>query len=92
MDCFEATQWTRWLGRKLIEEKISLDSASFYNGILTFKPELRPWLLDFQVHAWNNAGVVLNAANSIHRWIDRRLKTDFGKFKRDYGTTGLVHP
>ena len=90
MDCFEATQWSRWLGLKLIEEKISLDAATFYHGILTYKPEFFPWLLDFQIRAWKDAGLVINAVNSLHRWIDRRLKTDFGKFIHKHGTSGLA--
>ena len=90
MDCFEATQWSRWLGMKLIEEKISVDSASFYRGILSYKPEFRPWLLDFQIRAWKDAGFVINATNSLHRWIDRRLKSDFGKFRQEHDPSGVV--
>lgn len=88
MGCFEATQWSRWLGSKLIEEKISLDAASFYRGILSYKPEFLPWLLDFQIRARRDAGFVTSAVNSLHRWIDRRLKADFGRFRQEHGTTG----
>jgi radical SAM superfamily enzyme YgiQ (UPF0313 family) len=81
MDCFEATQWSRYLGLRLVKEKISLDAASFYRGILTFKPEYLPWLLDFQVRAWEDAGMISGAAKMLHRWIDGRLKKDFDYFK-----------
>jgi len=84
MDCFEATQWTRWLGGKLIEEKISLDAATFYRGILTYKPEYLPWLLDFQIRARKDAGAISAATNVLHRWIDGRLKSDLGKFKHEH--------
>ena len=87
MDCFEATKWSRYLGLRLVNEKISLDAASFYSGILTFKHEYLPWLLDFQVRAWEDAGVISGIANALHRWIDRRLKSDFGRFKRTYRGT-----
>ena len=87
MGCFEATQWSRWLGIKLIEEKISLDAASFYHGVLTYKSEFSPWLLDFQIRAWKDAGFVTNAANTLHRWIDRRLKADFGRFRQEHAPT-----
>jgi anaerobic magnesium-protoporphyrin IX monomethyl ester cyclase len=90
MGCFEATQWSRWLGIKLIEEKISLDAASFYHGVLTYKSEFSPWLLEFQVRAWKDAGFVINVANSLHRWIDRRLKADFGRFRQEHATTRLA--
>ena len=86
MDCFEAARWSRWLGRKLIEEKISLDAATFYRGILTYKPDYLPWLLDFQVRAWKDAGFISGVANLLHRWIDRRLTSDFGDFRRKYRT------
>ena len=82
MDCFEATHWSRWLGHRLIEDKISLDAASFYRGILTYKPEYLPWLLEFQARAWKDAGFVSRAASLLHRWIDRRLESDLQKFKR----------
>ena len=81
MDCFEATQWSRYLGLRLVKEKISLDAASFYRGILTFKPAYLPWLLDFQVRAWEDAGIISGAAKMLHRWIDSRLKRDFDRFK-----------
>jgi anaerobic magnesium-protoporphyrin IX monomethyl ester cyclase len=84
MDCFEATKWSRYLGQRLIDEKISLDAASFYRGILTYKPEYLPWLLDFQIRAWEDAGMISRVANVLHRWIDRRLKSDFERFKRSY--------
>lgn len=84
MDCFEATQWSRYLGLRLVKEKISLDAASFYRGILTYKPEYLPWLLDFQIRAWEDAGAVSKLANVLHRWIDKRLKADLGRFKRTY--------
>jgi radical SAM superfamily enzyme YgiQ (UPF0313 family) len=90
MDCYEATQWSRWLGTRLIEEKISLDAASFYRGILTYKPEYLPWLLDFQVRAWEDAGIVSGGVNLLHRWIDRRLKADFGRFRRTCSADALT--
>lgn len=83
MDCFEATQWSRWLGLELIKQKISLDAASFYRGILTYRPEYLPWLLEFQVRAREDAGAVSGAARLLHRWIDRRLQSDLADFKRD---------
>ncbi len=82
MNCFEAAQWSRWLGIRLIEEKISLDAASFYRGILTYKPEFLPWLLEFQVRAWEDAGLVSGATRLLHRWIDRRLQSGLRDFKR----------
>ena len=92
MDCFEATQWSRWLGMTLIEEKISLDAASFYRGILTYRPEYLPWLLEFQARAWKDAGVVSGVANLLHRWIDRRLRSDLGDFKQRFrSTAGADH-
>jgi len=90
MGCFEATQWSRWLGTKLIEEKISLDAASFYHGVLSYKPEFSPWLLDFQVRAWKEAGFMISAGNTLHRWIDRRLKADFGRFRQEHAATRLA--
>lgn len=94
MNCFEATQWSRWLGTRLIEEKISLDAASFYRGILAYKQEYLPWLLEFQVRAWKDAGLVAGATRLLHRWIDRRLQSGLRDFKRKYRATaasGYAH-
>lgn len=75
MSCAEAGTHLRTLTRTLIEQRVSLDAAVFYGGILDFVPEHRPAMLEFQRDAFlaSRGRPVFDA---VHQWIDRRLERD----------------
>lgn len=75
MTCAEAGQHLRQMTRTLIEEKVSLDAAIYYNGILDYVPAHRGVLLQFQADAFE-ASVGRRLFNGMHAWIDRRLRED----------------
>jgi anaerobic magnesium-protoporphyrin IX monomethyl ester cyclase len=76
MSCADVGNHTRSLARALISERISLDAAVFYNGILRYTPALREEMLDFQAAALNATPVLRHAFNALNGWIDRRLRVD----------------
>lgn len=76
MSCDAVGNHTRWLSRALIEQRISLDAAIFYAGILGYSPEHRPHLLAFQADAIAGAPLASRLFDRVHGWIDARLTRD----------------
>ncbi|MBI3551604.1 MAG: radical SAM protein [Elusimicrobia bacterium] len=75
MDCAEAAAKARELDRRLAVDKISLNAAAFYPGILGYEPALREPLLDFQRRSLSRP-VGRGAFDMLHRFIDARLRRD----------------
>jgi anaerobic magnesium-protoporphyrin IX monomethyl ester cyclase len=75
MSCAEAGLHLRKLTRSLIEERISLDAAIFYGGILDYLPEHRAAMLDFQKDAFSRSRGK-PVFDMMHQWIDARLERD----------------
>lgn len=75
MNCAEAGLHLRRMTRTLIEEKVSLDAAIYYNGILDYVPAHREALLQFQADAFA-ASRGRRVFDKVHSWIDQRLRED----------------
>jgi anaerobic magnesium-protoporphyrin IX monomethyl ester cyclase len=82
MNAVEASQATRNLHSRLMRNRISLNAALFYSGMLQFDPAQREALLDFQADCVNRHPVVQGAVNLAHRWLDRRLERNFQVWNR----------
>ncbi len=79
MSCDEAGAQTRALTRTLIDKRVSLDAALFYHGILRYRASLREELLDFQRGALHGAPLLSSAFDTLHSWVDRRLRDDVAR-------------
>ncbi len=80
MDCSEAAESARQLNQKIVENKLSLDASIFYQGILSFRPNMRDDLLDFQYESYSSNVFLKNIFFKIHSWINKKLKKDLNKF------------
>ncbi len=79
MSCDEAGAQTRALTRILIDKRVSLDAALFYHGILRYRASLREEFLDFQRGALHGAPLLSRAFDTLHSWVDRRLRDDVAR-------------
>ncbi len=89
MNCQEASIAARKLGHEIINNKLSLDASLFYQGILSFKPEMRTDLLDFQSKGRKSNKLLVKIFSKIHLWINKKLKkdlTDFFQKKKENGS------
>jgi radical SAM superfamily enzyme YgiQ (UPF0313 family) len=73
MDCTQAARWTRKLNSMIIENKVSLDSTIFYQGILSFQPKYREDLLNFQYNAYNRRPWLRKIFHKLHLWSEKKL-------------------
>jgi len=76
MDCLEATTHQWQLSEKLIANRVSLDAAIFYKGILRYDPKLRDDMLSYQSQCVNQHDRLYSAINVVRRWCDKRLARD----------------
>lgn len=76
MDCTQAADYSRWLMRELIENKVSIDAMSFYKNILRFKPEFREDLLRIQSQAFKKSKFIIWTFTVVHKFLNRRLTRD----------------
>lgn len=76
MDCLEATKHQWLLSEKLIANKVSLDAAIFYKGILRYDPALRADMLQYQKQAVARHSGLYSVIKLISRWCDRKLAKD----------------
>lgn len=83
MDCGEAVNHARWLRRKLVQDKISIDALSFYKNALGYRSEYRVPLLDLQAKLYEQASLKRHLFSAVHRAVDVFLRRDM---KRGLGT------
>lgn len=76
MTCREVGGLIRDFDRRVALGKRSLHAGVFYAGILNFRPEERPALLEFQKRAHERGAAFTGAFDRLNRWIDRRLAAD----------------
>ncbi len=79
MSCTDVGNHVRRLTRALIERRVSLDAALYYQGILHYRSALRDELLDFQREALGGAPFVARAFDWLNEWIDGRLRADVAR-------------
>jgi len=76
MDCLEATTHQWQLSEKLISNKVSLDAAIFYKGILRYDPALRENMLSYQQQCVKQHNYIYSIIKAIRTWCDKRLAKD----------------
>jgi anaerobic magnesium-protoporphyrin IX monomethyl ester cyclase len=73
MSCAEVGNRVRELDRRLMRGRVALNAAVFYPLLLSFQPEQREALLDFQARAAGHS-FLEGAFGLANRWVDRRLR------------------
>jgi radical SAM superfamily enzyme YgiQ (UPF0313 family) len=76
MSCADVGNHVRSLDYRLMRNRVSLNAALFYGGMLGFDASQRYELLEFQRRVAANHSVVRGLFNLMHRWVDRRLRRD----------------
>lgn len=89
MDCREASQMARYMGREIVRRRIAMDATLFYRSILFYEPELRDELLDLQLRASQNHWWLRAIFGVIHRGIDWMFRRDFNRSMRSEKLTSV---
>ena len=76
MNCGEAAIWSRKLNARIIENRLSLDAAIFFQGTLHFDHALTDEMLDFQKRALQSNRWPQKAFDGIHKWVDKKMMRD----------------
>jgi anaerobic magnesium-protoporphyrin IX monomethyl ester cyclase len=79
MSCAEVGNHVRALDRRIMRNRVSLNAALFYQGMLHYDPAQRDALLDFQQRVAENHGLVRSLFGLVHRWVDGRLRRDVAR-------------
>jgi hypothetical protein len=79
MSCADVGNHVRALDRRLMANRVSLNAAIFYGGMLSFDASHRNTLLDFQHRVATHHSVVRGIFSLVHHWVDRRLRRDVAK-------------
>ncbi len=76
MSCVDVGNHVRRLQRRLMEDRISLDAALFYDGIMGYDPRHREALLDFQARAIRGGARTRWLLDRLNDRVDRKLARD----------------
>jgi radical SAM superfamily enzyme YgiQ (UPF0313 family) len=79
MSCAEVGNHVRQLDRRIMRNRVALNAALFYQGMLGYDPAAREALLDFQRRVAENHALVRALFGLAHRWVDRRLRRDVAR-------------
>jgi len=80
MSAMDVGHWWRWLHRRMMLQKVSLDASLFYKGMLEYRRALhRGPLLDFQKDAITHHAVLRTVFSGIRRWSGKRLRKDMSE-------------
>jgi radical SAM superfamily enzyme YgiQ (UPF0313 family) len=79
MSSADVGRHVRRLNRQLIENRVALNAATFYSGLLRYSPSQRDDLLDFQSATVNQHRLLTRGFDLLHGWIDRRLADDMAR-------------
>lgn len=74
MSSAEVGNHVRALDRRLMRERIALNAALFYPALLSFHPEQRDALLDFQQRTATGHPLLRRGFDLANRWVDGRLR------------------
>lgn len=77
MSCADVGNHVRDLDRRLMRDRVALNAAVFYPYLLSFQPERREALLDFQSRAAGHS-LLERAFGWANRWVDGRLRRAVG--------------
>ena len=89
MSCSEVGNHVRALDQRLMANRVSLNAAIFFGGMLGYDPSQREVLLDFQRRVAVNHSVVRGLFSLVHRWVDRRLRRDVAKHFNGHQESGV---
>lgn len=79
MACDEVGNHVRRLDRRMMENRVALNAALFYQGMLRYRAADREALLDFQRRVAENHPIVRSLFGTVNRWVDRRLRRDVAR-------------
>ena len=79
MSAADVGRHVRRLNRELIENRVALNAATFYSGLLRYSVAQRDALLDFQRASVNDHPLLGHGFDLLHGWIDRRLADDMAR-------------
>jgi radical SAM superfamily enzyme YgiQ (UPF0313 family) len=74
MSCADVGNHVRDLDRRLMRNRIALNATLFYPALLSFHPEQREALLDFQRRAAAGHPLLRLGFDLANHWVDRRLR------------------
>jgi len=91
MSCEEAGNHVRAMNDRVMRDGASLNAALFYPGILGYRPEQRPALLEFQRTLARRSGPLRWLFDRANAFIDRRLRADVARWidSPEWDTRGL---
>lgn len=76
MSCAEVGDHVRELDRRLMENRVALNAAIFYRGLLSYRPDQRQALLDFQRRTVRRHPVARALFTVLNGLVDRFLARD----------------
>ena len=79
MGCEDLAEELERFQRALALERLALDAALFYEGMLGYRRDDRPGLLEFQRAALLNHRPLRAVFRGLGRWAQRRLERDVGR-------------
>jgi tRNA A37 methylthiotransferase MiaB len=79
MSCAEVGNHVRELDRRIMRNRVALNAALFYQGMLHYDPAQRDALLDFQRRVAEDHLLVRSLFSIVHRWVDNRLRGDVAR-------------
>lgn len=92
MSSADVGRHVRRLNRALIENRVSLNAATFYAGLLRYSAAQRDALLDFQRASGNDHRLLGRGFDLLHGWIDRRLAEDMARRKAIFASDSVNDP
>jgi radical SAM superfamily enzyme YgiQ (UPF0313 family) len=81
MTSAEVGRHVRQLNRELIENRVSLNAATFYSGLLRYSASQRHALLEYQRASVNDHRLLSRGFDVLHGWMDRRLAKDMARWE-----------
>jgi radical SAM superfamily enzyme YgiQ (UPF0313 family) len=79
MSCAEVGNHVRQLDRRLMANRVALNAALFYRGMLGYDVSQCDALLDYQRRVAEEHGLVRSIFDMAHRWVDVRLGRDVAR-------------
>jgi anaerobic magnesium-protoporphyrin IX monomethyl ester cyclase len=79
MSCEDVGNHVRALDRRIMRNRVALNAAMFYQGMLRYDPSQRDALLDFQRRVAENHFLVRSLFSLVHRWVDNGLRRDVAR-------------
>jgi anaerobic magnesium-protoporphyrin IX monomethyl ester cyclase len=79
MSCDEVGNHVRALDRRIMRNRVALNAALFYAGMLDYDPGQRSALLDFQRRVAQKHVLLRALFGLVHRWVDDHLRRDVAR-------------